>query len=118
MFIGARAQMIHSATGRRLIGILTTLTIVAAFAAPVAAVDGDKYVSLANTKRASAKLPPVTLVSAVDKVSHERANQMASKDDFSHDLSYVASRLKALGVCFTGYGEIIAWERGYPTYDP
>ena len=110
--------MIHSATGRRLIGILTSLTLVAAFAAPVAAVDGDKYVALANTKRASVKLPPVTLVSAVDKVSHERANQMASKDDFSHNLSYVASRLKALGVCFTGYGEIIAWESGYPTYDP
>jgi len=110
--------MIQSPTGRRLIGLLTALTLVAAFAAPAAAVDGDRYVALANLKRASVKLAPVTLVSAVDKVSHERATQMATRDTFTHDLAYVASRLKALGVCFTGYGEIIAWERGYSTYDP
>ena len=110
--------MTQSTTGRRLAGILAALTLVTAFAAPAAAVDGDQYVALANAKRASVGLPAVSLSSAVETVSHERASQMASQDDFSHDLPYVASRLKALGVCFTGYGEIIAWELGYPTYDP
>jgi len=110
--------MIHSAPARRLVSILTALTLVVAFAAPAAAVDGDKYVALANVKRASVGLAPVAMSNAVNTVSHERATQMADSDVMSHDLAYVASRLKALGVCFTGYGEIIAWERGYPTYDP
>ena len=57
-------------------------------------------------------------MSAVETVSHERANQLASTDVFAHDLDYVSSRLKALGVCYTTFGEIIAWELGYPTYDP
>ncbi|HEX7195299.1 MAG TPA: cell wall-binding repeat-containing protein [Candidatus Limnocylindria bacterium] len=103
---------------RRIVGLVTALTLVAALAAPAAAVDGDKYVSLANAKRASVGLKPVSLSSAVDKVTVERANQMAKTDTFSHDLAYVESRLKALGVCFTTYGEIIAWEKGYPSYDP
>jgi len=110
--------MIHTATGRRLIGLITALTLVAAFAAPAAAVDGAQYVQLANAKRASVDMPPVSLVAAVETVSHERANKLATTDFFAHDLDYVASRLKALGVCFTTFGEIIAWERGYPTYDP
>jgi putative cell wall-binding protein len=110
--------MIHSAPARRLVSILTALTLVVAFAAPTAAVDGDKYVALANVKRDSVGLAPVVMSNAVNTVSHERATQMANSDVMSHDLAYVASRLKALGVCFTGYGEIIAWERGYPTYDP
>ena len=110
--------MIHTATGRRLIGLLPALTLVAAFAAPAAAVDGAQYVQLANAKRASVNLPPVSLVNAVETVSHERASKLASTDVFSHDLDYVSSRLKALGVCFTTFGEIIAWELGYPTYDP
>ncbi len=50
--------MIHSAPGRRLLALLTALTLVAAFAAPAAAVDGDRYVELANAKRASVSLPP------------------------------------------------------------
>ncbi len=102
----------------RLASILLTLTFAAALAAPAAAVDGDRYVALANQRRASVGLSPVSLVAAVDQVSVERANQMAATDDFSHDMTYVVNRLKQLGVCFTGYGEIIAWEAGYPTYDP
>jgi putative cell wall-binding protein len=110
--------MIHSSTGRRLVGLFTALTLLAAFAAPAAAVDGDRYVALANVERAKANLAPVSLSSAVDKITVERANQMASKDHMAHDLAYVDKRLRELGVCFTTYGEIIAWERGYPTYDP
>ena len=113
-----RVNMITSAPGRRLLAILTALTLVAAFAAPAAAVDGDRYVELANAKRASVSLPPVSHSSVIDTVSDERASQLASTDFFAHDLDYVASRLKALGVCYTTFGEIIAWELGYPTYDP
>lgn len=103
---------------RRLFAVLLSLSLVSAIGAPAVAVDGDLYVSLANQKRASVGLGPVGLDAAVDQVSVERAEQMASNDDFRHDMTYVVDRLRALGVCFTGYGEIIAWERGYPAYDP
>lgn len=110
--------MIRSRAFGRIAGLLTSLALVLAVAAPAAAVDGDRYVALANAKRDSVSLPPVSLSSAVDKVSDERAVHMAKYDDFSHDMDYVAQRLKALGVCFTAHGEIIAWERGYSSYDP
>jgi putative cell wall-binding protein len=110
--------MIRIFTGRRLPAVLAALTLTAVFAAPAAAVDGDKYVALANQKRASVGLPPVSLHAKVDQITVERANHMASKDDFRHDLAYIEARLKALGVCYTTYGEIIAWELNYPTYDP
>jgi len=110
--------MIHSATFRRLLGIVTALTLVAAFAAPAAAIDGDRYVALTNEKRASVDLGPVGRASAVDSISDERALQLAKADDLEHDLDYVAQRLKAYGICYTTFGEIIAWERGYATYDP
>lgn len=89
--------------------ILAALVLLLGTTAPVAAVDGAEYVRLTNAKRASVGLGPVALHAAVDKVAVERGNHMAAKDDFTHDMTYVANRLKALGVCYTGYGEIIAY---------
>jgi putative cell wall-binding protein len=110
--------MIHSTTFRRLFSIVTALTLVAAFAAPAAAVDTEKYVALTNEKRASVGLGPVGRASAVDAISDERAAQLAEADGLEHDLDYVAQRLKAYGICYTTFGEIIAYEGGYPSYDP
>ena len=87
-------------------------------APPVAAVDGAAYVTLANQKRAIEGKGPVAHSALLETISDERARQMASSDVFSHDLDYVAGRLRSAGACITGLGEIIAWERGYPTYDP
>lgn len=96
---------------RRSFALLATFALVIALAipAPAAAVGGSDYVAGANAKRASVSLPPVSLHALVDQVTVERANHMAKTDEFEHDMEYVASRLKALGVCFTGYGEIIAY---------
>ncbi|MEO8511121.1 MAG: cell wall-binding repeat-containing protein [Chloroflexota bacterium] len=80
---------------------------------PSAAVGGNQFVQLSNVKRASEGKPPVGLSAAVDQISVERANAMASTDNFAHDLAYVERRLRELGQCFSGYGEIIAWERGW-----
>ncbi|MDQ2673231.1 MAG: cell wall-binding repeat-containing protein, partial [Chloroflexota bacterium] len=104
-------------TVRRPLAILAALTLLASLAAPVAAVDGATYVQLTNEKRASVGKGPVALHSAVDKVTVERANHMAATDEFEHDMAYVASRLTALGVCYTGYGEIIAYTTRND-YDP
>ena len=87
-------------------------------APPVAAVDGPQYVSLANAKRASVGKGPVSYSALLEQISHERALTMARNVVLEHDMAYVLARLKAVGACITGWGEIIAWERGYPTYDP
>ena len=94
---------------RRPLAILAALSILLGLAAPVAAVGGATYVDLTNEKRASVGKAPIGLLAAVDKVTVERANHMAASDEFEHDMAYVASRLTALGVCYTGYGEIIAY---------
>lgn len=100
--------------------LLTALALVAvtAFAAPshVAAVGGETFVTLANQKRASVGKAPVGFSSAVDKITVERAQQMASRDSMQHDLAYVQRRLAELKQCYSGVGEIIAWEKGYPSY--
>ncbi len=103
---------------RAFLSPLVALALLGALAAPAAAVDGDAYVSLANGKRASVGAAPVGLSGIADQISIERAAAMAATDAFVHDMAYVEARLRASGTCFTGYGEIIAWESGHPSYDP
>lgn len=102
---------------RRPLAILAALSILLGLAAPVAAVDGATYVELTNQKRALEGKGPLSLHAAVDQVTVERANQMAATDEFEHDMAYVASRLTQLGVCYRGYGEIIAYT-SRSDYDP
>ena len=102
---------------RRASSLVAAAVLLTALAVPVAAVDGGTYVQLANQRRASVGKAAVGLVAIADQISVERANAMAASDDFSHDMAYVEARLHASGICWSGYGEIIAWERGYPTYD-
>lgn len=95
------------------LAMLLALAAVAGSATPSAAVGGDQFVALANVKRASEGRPPVALSAIADQISVERAAAMARSDSFVHDMAYVERRLRELGACFSGYGEIIAWERGY-----
>jgi putative cell wall-binding protein len=94
---------------RRAVALLAAFSILIGLAAPAAAVDGATYVQLTNQKRALEGKPPVSLHTAVDRIAVERGNYMAAHDAFEHDMAYIASRLKQLGVCYTGYGEIIAY---------
>ena len=80
------------------------------------ATDGGTFVVLTNEKRASVDLPGVTLSAAVDTITAERAAQMARNDTLAHDLAYVQRRLADLGVCWKNLGEIIAWEKGWPSH--
>ncbi len=95
-----------------LVALMTATSVV-----PAMAVGGQTYVQLTNVKRASVGKPPVAFSSAIDQITVERAQQLASTDVFAHDLAYVTRRMTQLGLCYTGYGEIIAWESGYATYD-
>ncbi|HEX6139729.1 MAG TPA: cell wall-binding repeat-containing protein [Candidatus Limnocylindria bacterium] len=103
----------------RIVAVLFAVaTLTTGLAAPALAVDGQAFVNGANAKRAQNGLGPVSLHAAIDQITVERANQMASNDKLEHDLAYVQRRLNELGVCWSGYGEIIYWERGYPSFDP
>ena len=97
------------------LAMLLALAAVAGSVTPSAAVGGDQFVALANEKRAIEKKAPVALSAIADQISVERAAALARTDNFAHDMAYVERRLRELGACFSGYGEIIAWERGYPS---
>ena len=94
----------------------TVALLLSTVAGPALAVGGSEFVSLTNVKRASVGLGPVSLSAPVDQIAVERGNQMAKADVLAHDLVYVTTRLGQLGVCWTAVGEIIAWEKGYPTH--
>jgi hypothetical protein len=95
---------------------LTATVIGGTLAAPALATGGTEFVSLTNVKRASVDLGPLVFSAAVDTIAVERGKQMAKADVLAHDLTYVTTRLAQLGICWTGVGEIIAWEKGYPTH--
>ena len=59
---------------------------------------------------------PVVGTALLDDIATHRAQRMANDNKMEHDLAYVSQRLNQSGVCWSGYGEIIAWERGYPEY--
>jgi putative cell wall-binding protein/uncharacterized protein YkwD len=104
-----------------LVAMIATLAATAVLpGAPAVAADGQTFVSYANQKRQAPEhgLAAVAWHAAIDQIAVERGNQMAANDAMAHDLPYVQRRMSELGVCFTGYGEIIYWERGYATFDP
>ena len=85
--------------------------------ARVAAVDGPAYVARSNEWRASVGLAPVSLSELADQISVERANQLALVDVATHDHAYVRARLDAAGVCYLGFGEVLAWHAAGTPYD-
>lgn len=61
-------------------------------------------------------LDPVIGTSLLDEIASKRATQMVNKGELEHNMEYVAKRLNSAGLCWKTFGEIIAWERGYPEY--
>lgn len=108
----------HSRAGRLTAIAYVLVILVAALPGPALAADGQTFVALANQKRAENSRAPVAWNAAVDQVTVERGNQMAANDSMTHDMPYVERRLRELGVCFTGYGEIIYGGHGNPPFDP
>jgi uncharacterized protein YkwD len=90
-------------------------------ASPVQATGGDGLRAAANTYRMQewpqeGPLNPVGASALLDDIAVRRAAQMVNADKLEHDIDYVFDRLNSSGVCWKGFGEIIAWERGYPEY--
>jgi putative cell wall-binding protein len=97
---------------------IVVATVLAALGGPALAADGPAFVADANQKRLVHDRAPVAWNAIVDQVTVARGNQMAANDSMVHDMAYVERRLRELGVCFTGYGEIIYAEHGHGAFDP
>jgi Cysteine-rich secretory protein family len=99
-----------------LLAALLMATLALAWAAPVRAAGGDGLREAANAYRATEDLAPVVGTALLDDIANHRAARMANQDNLEHDMDYVMRRLNEAGVCWSGFGEIIAWDN-YPTYD-
>jgi hypothetical protein len=91
--------------------------LILAVAAPVRAAGGDGLRQAANARRQGSDLARVVGTALLDDIATRRAARMVQEDALEHDVAYVVQRLNGAGVCWSGMGEIIAWERGYPDYD-
>lgn len=78
-------------------------------ASPVAADGGSSFVSVANGYRAGEGLGPVALHAAIDQIAVERGRQLVEDGELGHDFDYLTRRFAELGVCWSGFGEIVAY---------
>ena len=105
----------------RIISLLLAALLMAAatlsVASPVHAAGGHGLREAANGYRQSHNLAPVGGTALLDDIATRRAARMAQKNELEHDMEYVVRRLNDSGVCWSGFGEIIAWEN-YPDYSP
>jgi uncharacterized protein YkwD len=99
-----------------LLTALLLATLALAEATPVRAAGGNGLREAANAYRATEGLAPVVGTALLDDIANRRAARMANEDKLEHDMDYVTKRLNEAGVCWSGFGEIIAWDN-YPTYD-
>ena len=88
--------------------IALTAALLPATALPVAAVGGSDLRSVANGYRVDAGLGPVAAHTIVDRIAVERARQLVDDGGLSHDFEYVKDRFAEEGICWRGFGEIIA----------
>ena len=93
--------------------LMTAVTLAAT--APVRAAGGNGLREAANGYRQGHGLDPVVGTALLDDIAIRRAAHMAQEDELEHDMAYVSQRLNAAGVCWSGFGEVIAWEN-YPDY--
>lgn len=97
----------------RAVTVLLAIAVVGAglaVASPARAAGGDGLRHEANERRTSRDLHPVLGTALLDDIADHRAAAMARANELEHDLTYVQHRLNKSGVCWKGYGEIIAWQ--------
>ncbi len=78
-------------------------------AAPVAAEGGTGFLSMANAYRASQDLAPVRMDSRIDAIVEERAQEMVADGELGHDFTDLRRKFDRYGVCWQGFGEIVAY---------
>jgi uncharacterized protein YkwD len=95
-------------------GLAAAFTLASlALAAPVQATTrGDGLRASANEERVERSIPRVQGRWILDSIADARADQMRDARDLEHDMDYVRYRLNKADVCWTSFGEIIAWRSG------
>lgn len=88
--------------------LLLAVAVVPAAPRPVAASGGSSFVTMANGYRADAGRGPVSLHAVIDQIAVERGHQVAKAGELVHDFDYIQARLNAEGICWRGFGEILA----------
>ncbi len=109
-------------TARRLLALILLAGLVAgglAVPASTLAYGGNGLRDAANTYRVDGGLlngvpmgggiAPVAGTALLDDIATQRAADMVRNDSLEHDMAYVRSRFDAAGVCWSAYGEIIAY---------
>lgn len=98
--------------GAALILLLGLLLAGLVSAPPTLAYGGDGLRAAANGYRTQYGLAPVVGLALLDDIATARAADMVRNNDLEHDMTYVRNRMNSAGLCWTGFGEIIAWSRG------
>jgi uncharacterized protein YkwD len=95
-------------------GLAAAFTLASlALAAPVQATTRcDGLRASANEERVERSIPRVQGRWILDSIADARADQMRDARDLEHDMDYVRYRLNKADVCWTSFGEIIAWRSG------
>ncbi len=88
---------------------LVALASLGLSAAPVAAEGGTGFLSMANAYRASQDLAPVRMDSRIDAIVEERAQEMVTDGELGHDFTDLRRKFDRYGVCWQGFGEIVAY---------
>jgi uncharacterized protein YkwD len=58
------------------------------------------------------RVDPIQGTNLLDSIADARADQMRDSKELEHDMAYVQYRLNKADVCWTSFGEIIAWRSG------
>jgi hypothetical protein len=95
--------------------LLLTTVLLPTAAAPVAAAGGSSFVSVANEYRTDSGRAPVSLHAQVDQIAIERGRQLVDDGELGHDFDYIKKRFADFGICWRGFGEIVA-RNGSGTY--
>jgi hypothetical protein len=91
-----------------LAALLMALALLPLASSPVAAAGGTGFVSMTNGHRADNGLGPVAYHSVIDAITIERGHQIADAEQIGHDFDYLRRRFDEEGICWRGFGEIVA----------
>ena len=87
---------------------IVALALLPATPAPAAAAGGTGFVTMVNGYRGDADLGPVAFHSAINAIAVERGRQIERAGEIGHDFDYLRRRFDEEGICWRGFGEIVA----------
>jgi hypothetical protein len=87
------------------------LSLWAATPPPVGAEGGSSLVSMANGYRTDSGRSTVWNQSRIEAIAIDRANEMAAEGEIGHDFEALRARFDEEGICWSGFGEIVARNR-------